>query len=62
MEALDTIADAGTDPEAALGARDVLNGIAALPEEQRSVLLLVAVEDMSYAEVAAVLVAVPSAR
>ncbi len=41
-----------------LGARDVLNGIAALPEEQRSVLLLVAVEDMSYAEVAAVL-AVP---
>jgi DNA-directed RNA polymerase specialized sigma24 family protein len=33
------------DPEAAMGARDVLDGIAALPEEQRSVLLLVAVED-----------------
>ncbi|MGU3539779.1 RNA polymerase sigma factor [Methylobacterium sp. A54F] len=58
VEALDTIADVGADPEAALGARDVLDGIAALPEEQRSVLLLVAVEDMSYAEVAAVL-AVP---
>ncbi len=38
-----------------MGARDVLDGIAALPEEQRSVLHLVAVEDMSYAEVAAVL-------
>jgi len=30
-------------------------GLAALPEEQRSVLLLVAVEDLSYAEAAKVL-------
>jgi len=57
-EALMEIAEAGVDPEAAVGARDVLDGITALPEEQRSVLLLVAVEDMTYAEVAAVL-AVP---
>lgn len=57
-EALAEVAEAGVDPEAAMGARDVLDGIAALPEEQRSVLLLVAVEDMSYAEVATVL-AVP---
>ncbi|SFM01408.1 RNA polymerase sigma factor [Methylorubrum salsuginis] len=56
--ALTEIAEAGVDPEAAVGARDVFDEIAVLPEEQRSVLLLVAVEDMSYAEVAAVL-AVP---
>jgi RNA polymerase sigma factor (sigma-70 family) len=37
------------------GARDVLAGLDALPEDQRSVLLLVAVEDLSYAEVARVL-------
>jgi DNA-directed RNA polymerase specialized sigma24 family protein len=35
----DRVAEAGVDPEAAMGARDVLDGIAALPEEQRSVLL-----------------------
>jgi RNA polymerase sigma factor (sigma-70 family) len=32
--------------------RDVLNKLARLPEEQRAVLLLVAVEDLSYAEAA----------
>ncbi|WP_454618322.1 sigma-70 family RNA polymerase sigma factor [Bradyrhizobium cenepequi] len=35
--------------------QDVLNRLARLPEEQRSVLLLVAVEDLSYAEAAKVL-------
>jgi RNA polymerase sigma-70 factor (ECF subfamily) len=35
--------------------RDVLNKLAKLPEEQRSVLLLVAVEDLSYADAAEVL-------
>lgn len=52
-------------PEARLGSaptqeqtierRDVLSLVALLPEEQRSVLLLVAVEELSYAEAAAVL-------
>lgn len=35
--------------------RDVMNAIASLPEEQRSVLLLVSVETMSYKETAKVL-------
>jgi RNA polymerase sigma factor (sigma-70 family) len=35
--------------------RDMLRGLASLPEEQRSVVLLVSVEDLSYAETAAVL-------
>lgn len=35
--------------------RDLLALVAALPEEQRSVLLLIGVEDLSYAEAAAVL-------
>jgi RNA polymerase sigma factor (sigma-70 family) len=35
--------------------QDVLNKLAKLPEEQRNVLLLVAVEDLSYAEAAKVL-------
>lgn len=35
--------------------RDVLNKLARLPEDQRAVLLLVAVEDLSYADAAAVL-------
>src|SRR5919199_534224 len=42
-------------PEAALGAHDVLAGLDLLPEEQRSVLLLVGVEDLSYEEAARVL-------
>jgi RNA polymerase sigma-70 factor (ECF subfamily) len=40
---------------AALEHRDLLRGFAALPEEQRSVLVLVAVEDLSYEEAARVL-------
>ena len=41
--------------EAALRRRDLLKGLEALSEDQRSVLLLVAVEGLSYAEVAQVL-------
>jgi len=35
--------------------RDMLRALERLPEEQRSVVLLVSVEDLSYAEAAAVL-------
>ncbi|MGE4045369.1 MAG: sigma-70 family RNA polymerase sigma factor [Acetobacteraceae bacterium] len=35
--------------------RDMLRGLERLPEEQRSVVLLISVEDLSYAETAAVL-------
>ena len=55
MEALDAVPAPGADQAAAVGARDVLAGLDSLPEEQRSVLLLVAVEDLSYAEAAAIL-------
>jgi len=41
--------------ENAMAQRDVLALVALLPEEQRSVLLLVGVEELSYAEAAAVL-------
>ena len=41
--------------EAALAQRDMLRGFAKLPEEQRSVLLLIAVEDFSYREAAHIL-------
>ena len=44
--------------ETALVQRDILRGLAELPEEQRSVLLLIAVEDFSYEEAARIL-AVP---
>lgn len=44
--------------DSALQHRDLLRGFSALPEEQRAVLLLVGVEDLSYAEAARVL-AVP---
>jgi len=54
-EALEQLPDPSADPEANTGVRDILAGIAALPEEQRSVLLLVAVEGMSYADAAEVL-------
>jgi RNA polymerase sigma-70 factor, ECF subfamily len=43
------------DQEDRLHWRDMLRGLARLPEEQRSVVLLVSVEDLSYAETAAVL-------
>jgi RNA polymerase sigma-70 factor (ECF subfamily) len=39
----------------ALGHRDLLRAFAALPEEQRSVLLLIGIEDLSYGEAASVL-------
>ena len=41
--------------EESLAHRDLLRGFAELPEEQRSVLLLIAVEDLSYRETARVL-------
>jgi RNA polymerase sigma-70 factor (ECF subfamily) len=41
--------------ENALGQRDLLRGFAELPEEQRSVLLLIGVEDFSYQETAQIL-------
>ncbi len=43
------------DQEARLQHRDLLRALSELPEEQRSVLLLVSVEDLSYAEAAQVL-------
>ena len=45
----------GGGQEGALAHRDLLRGFAELPEEQRSVLLLIAVEDSSYREAARVL-------
>jgi RNA polymerase sigma-70 factor (ECF subfamily) len=41
--------------DSALAYRDLLRAFAALPEEQRSVLVLIAVEDLSYEEAARVL-------
>jgi RNA polymerase sigma-70 factor, ECF subfamily len=41
--------------DSALAHRDLLRAFAALPEEQRSVLVLIAVEDLSYEEAARVL-------
>jgi len=41
--------------EGAIAHRDLLRGFAELPEEQRAVLLLIAVEDFSYRETAQVL-------
>lgn len=54
-DALEHVPDTGSDPEASVVARDVLASLDGLPEEQRSVLLLVAVEDLSYAQAAQVL-------
>jgi len=54
-EALENLAAPDANQEAALGARDILAGLDLLPEEQRSVLLLIGVEDLSYAEAARVL-------
>jgi RNA polymerase sigma factor (sigma-70 family) len=56
---LDDVAEAiftyPASQEAGLTHRDLQKSLAALPEEQRSVLLLVTVEDLSYAEAAKVL-------
>jgi RNA polymerase sigma factor (sigma-70 family) len=54
-EALNDVQAPGTDPEGHVGLRDVLTGLDALPEEQRSLLLLVGVEDLSYEQAAKVL-------
>jgi RNA polymerase sigma-70 factor (ECF subfamily) len=55
--ALEAVAEPGLPPaqQDALRHRDLLRALDALPEDQRSVLLLVAVEDLSYAEAARVL-------
>jgi len=47
--------DPGTTPEEHMHCQNMLAALAHLSEEQRSVLLLVAVEDLPYAEVARVL-------
>ncbi|MBJ6124446.1 RNA polymerase sigma factor [Microvirga splendida] len=54
-EALADVQAPGTSPESHAGLRDVLAGLDALPEEQRSLLLLVGVEDLSYEQAAKVL-------
>ena len=54
-EALNEIQAPGTDPESHLGLRDIFTGLDALSEEQRSLLLLVGVEDLSYEQAAKVL-------
>jgi RNA polymerase sigma-70 factor, ECF subfamily len=43
------------DQDRALARRDLMRGLATLPEEQRAVLLLVGVEDFSYQEAARIL-------
>jgi RNA polymerase sigma factor (sigma-70 family) len=54
-EALENMPTADCGPESQAGLRDLLAGLDALPEEQRSVLLLVGVEDLSYEQTAQVL-------
>ena len=54
-EALNDVHAAGTNPESHAGLRDILAGLDALSEEQRSLLLLVGVEDLSYDQAAKVL-------
>lgn len=54
-EALEHVAAEVAHPDGAMHARDVLAGLDLLSEEQRSVLLLVGVEDLSYDEAARVL-------
>jgi RNA polymerase sigma-70 factor (ECF subfamily) len=53
-EALESVPAPDGGPENA-GLRDILSGLDALPEEQRAVLLLVGVEDLSYEQAARVL-------
>ncbi|UVF18768.1 sigma-70 family RNA polymerase sigma factor [Microvirga terrae] len=54
-EALNDVQSPDMNPESHAGLRDVLKGLEALPEEQRSILLLVGVEDLSYEQAAQVL-------
>ncbi|MBV1708115.1 MAG: RNA polymerase sigma factor [Hyphomicrobiales bacterium] len=55
LEALQHMPAEGDMQHAGEGLRDVIAGLERLSEEQRSVLLLVAVEELSYEEAAAVL-------
>lgn len=55
VEALDAVAAPGEAPDGAANLHDLLAGLDALSEEQRSVLLLVGVEDFSYEQAAQVL-------
>jgi RNA polymerase sigma factor (sigma-70 family) len=52
VEALDRVAAPEPAAEAVAGARDLMAALDLLPEEQRAVLLLVAVEDLSYEDAA----------
>jgi RNA polymerase sigma-70 factor (ECF subfamily) len=54
-EALDDVQAPGMSPESHAGLRDIFAGLDALPEEQRSLLLLVGVEDLSYEQAAQVM-------
>lgn len=58
-ESIETVEDArlATPPEQASGIEqgDIMALVASLPEDQRAVLLLIGVEDLTYAEAAAVL-------
>jgi RNA polymerase sigma-70 factor (ECF subfamily) len=54
-EILESVPAPDSRPDEAAGLRDILAGLDALPEEQRSVLLLVGVEDLSYEQAARVL-------
>lgn len=51
-DVLTDMAAPGTEPEHYAGLRDILAALNSLPEEQRSVMLLVSVEDLSYEEAA----------
>jgi RNA polymerase sigma factor (sigma-70 family) len=55
FDALSALPGADAGPERTLIARDALARLDELPEEQRSLLLLVGVEDLSYEEAARVL-------
>jgi RNA polymerase sigma-70 factor (ECF subfamily) len=55
VEALDSVAASGEATDGHAGLRDLLAGLDVLSEEQRSVLLLVGVEDFSYEQAAHVL-------
>ena len=48
-------ASADTGPDSSTAIRDIFAGLDTLPEDQKSVVLLVAVEDLSYEEAARVL-------
>lgn len=55
VETLDQVAAPDGHADGSAGVKDILTGLDALPEEQRSVLLLVGVEDLSYEQAARVL-------